>query len=442
MSNIKKFFLKIKQITITELVKYCCYFFGSLAFLSIPLFTIKIPLLTWIFFAIFMISMLAFIAIRKRLSFCFISLATILFFVTALISTLVSKNKVTFTLFLLGLTFIFLMAFLFDKTVSVRFFGICLFISVALFTIVFLIVYRNEIGKAIFFQESIPRLGALFGDENEIAMYFAFGATISFYFLMFSKRKIKLIIVSSLLFILFSFLGFLSGTKAFIISVVISVFVLIVLFFGKKKWFLSLTIIIGIVVFLLLILQIPIFNTIKERLEQFILSIFYNSSTDASTSDRLTMIEDAFILFFRRPLFGYGINAYYYYSAFGGGGWTHNELSEISSSYGIIGLITYFFPHVFCFLSYYKSNVKQNLPLYLCLLIFVFSWMFSMPLETIKFYPFCLALICAGMCKSSVTTYHLFYENKKFHFLTEKPIQIIDNQKSNKPQSDFDIIVI
>lgn len=418
MSKIRYFFKSIISLSFVEKTKYVCYFLGGFSFLSIPLFAINNRYITWALFALFAISMIVFLIAKKRISFTLVSFDAVCFFAIAILSTLLNGSRIVFTIFLLGILFVLIHSFLSDEIVSPSAFCLCLYFFTAVFGIIFLISNSSGIIAAISNGSSTIRLGGNYGDENEIAMFLSFGFTLSLYYLLLTKHKLFCKIFYTIFLCVFIVLGFLSGTKMFLLSSAVSLITCIFLAFGKKRWIFSIIVIFAFIIFTIIILQLPIFATIKNRISLMLASILSgNFSDDYSTSNRILMIQDAFSLFLRKPFFGFGIDSYYYYSSFGGGGWTHNELAEIASSYGIMGLFSLLFIYYYFFNKFFtKPKQDKRQLLYLLLVVFLFLWMLSMALETLKIYPFCLAICCSGVLKEKAPLYVISFSKKRLHF--------------------------
>ena len=291
-----------------------------------------------------------------------------------------------------------------------------LFASIVLFAFVFLFHYRKSI-----FSGNVYRLGQDFGDLNEIAIYFALGLIISFKNILKKDVKVLYRVVFAFLFLVFVICGFLTGSKGFLLSSFISSVIIIFIFFGIKKWYFSIIAVALMIIAVLLILQINIFSTIRKRMIEAIVSLFSkNAETlDFSTLERSEMIIDGIVLFLRSPVFGFGNYGFYLYSASEGYAWSHNQFTEILVQYGVVGGIGFFVPMLLVVKNYFLGKKNSLAEDGFVLMLFVFSWFFSIAFDTLKIYPFIMAFIYS----SSATTNNKSFCNRFLvsRLFTKKP---------------------
>lgn len=311
-------------------------------------------------------------------------LSLVFYIATIIISTFINQVGDTVLTPLL-LVFMFLVLFqgikLFTSTKRMLLSAV---IATTMFCVVFIIRYLPEIIQ----NKTISRLGEEFGDLNEVGIYFSVGIVLSLTFVLVYKEK-RFLLFSVALFFLSLFCGICTGSKAFIFCSFLLIIAGIIMFFGKKRWYLSLIALIILCVFVVLILTLPIFSSVGARFLEFVFSLFSNDlSLDASSSDRFKMIKDGFILFLRRPIFGYGNRGYYHFSSTGGGGWSHNNYTEVLVQYGLVGFLFFIFPFIASLARLIKNKIS-NVPSKITLLfaIFFLIYFLSVSFDTLKIYP-------------------------------------------------------
>lgn len=362
--------------------------------LSIPLCSFENNyIFTWIFTILLLISMFLSLILFYGFSFTILSFAFIFFCLTSAISTFFNwTGSFVFTpIFLMLITFCCYTYALSNKKfikpiIIVSYFGLVVFAFVFFFT------YFSDLVSLDF-----TRLGTIFGNQNDIAIILGLGLSMSFYFVLFNKN-IFVKIFSILLFLLFAFCGLSTGSKILFLIMIALPFLEIIMLFGKKRWYLSLILIVVSLAALIIVINIPAFNTIKTRLDAFISAIFANGSgpyVDYSTIDRMNMIIDGFNMFLRKPLFGFGIQGFHLFSSFGGA-WSHNTFSEILSCYGVFGFIPFFAGFFVSFTSFIKRRKSHNnFFFFFAQIIFFLICSIVVSLDSVKLFAYQIGFIYA-----------------------------------------------
>lgn len=269
------------------------------------------------------------------------------------------------------------------------------YIGVILFSFLYCFKYKSELMSLNF-----DRLGRLFGDENDIAIFMSFGLVMSFYAFLESKSFYGKCF-SLILFLIFGLCGISSGSKIFILIVLVCCCLIIFLHFGLKKWWASVLvfcIFIGMFVFLI---RMPFFETLRARLDSFISSLFKignnnGTSNNASTIDRLNMFFCGMQMFLRKPLFGYGILGF---SNFGNinNGWSHNNFSETLCNFGLVGTFFFHFGYITSLVCYFKTHQKKSKQLSIILMALFLCMMFSVALNSQKIYAYLVPICIASL---------------------------------------------
>lgn len=342
-------------------------------------------------------------------------------FLSMIISSLLNQNGAfTFTPYILTAIIIFFYLF-FSTFREIRYLTkYVIFLSLALFLAVFIFTYREKLLSRDFY-----RLGDLFGDQNEIAMFMALGTCLCLYFIFFENNKLFKII-SCLIIFFYIYCGFSTGSKLFLVTVLgCSVFIIFLL--CGKKWWLAIMILLGVVIFIIFLLSLPAFESYRERILNFF-NFFSPSSSDNfdySTYERLQMFFAGLQMFGNKPIFGFGTLGFSQLSSFGKG--CHNTIAQMLCNYGIIGSIFFFYPFFKSFILFYKSNNKKKNILSFILILFFVLTMFSLYLDIQKIYAFIIPVAFS----------ELFSDDYDNFFVINNPIHIKYKNTIKSNQDDL-----
>lgn len=300
----------------------------------------------------------------------------------------------TFTSFLLVFLSFIIFSYCKENKSIVTTLFLAIYISLICFAIFFFLSYWDSFSTLQF-----DRLGSLFGNENEVAIFFGFGFLISAYLILYAKNLWNKLL-SFIIMCLFILLGISSGSKIFVFVVAVIFVALTFLFFGKKKWWVSLIVLGVISVFFIIILSLPFAATITNRLISFVNTFFdilgdSQDSTDISSISRLYMFLDGLEMFFRKPLFGFGIEGF---SIFGGlkPVWSHNHFSESLANFGLVGSFFFNYGIPLSILGFIRKK-DQKLTLYFLCIIFFIVLMFSFAFFTQKLYAFIIGIVVSQL---------------------------------------------
>lgn len=375
----------------------CILLFG-VTFFSVPAvsFMDNLNIITWGLSGLFVLACLINIFFKNEsIRINYVALSFVLFAFFAIVSTALNGFKTfSFTPLLLALFSLIVYLTCLNNKKLITPFLIAAYVAVALFSIYFLIYYRNEI-----ITLSFERIGWHFGDLNDIALFMSLGLILSFYFFL-NDKKIWRKIVHIFAFAVFTICGITSGSKIFLLSIFIAVISNLFLFFGKKKWYLSCIISITFIGIAILVLSLKPFETIRNRFLSFISTFFGNnisgvSNNDQSSIQRFEMFLDGFSMFLRKPLFGFGIRGFWIFSSFTGA-WSHNHFSEILCSYGLVGFVLFHVGFFDSFCGYRLSKTQNKNALMAMIVLFILS-MFSVALESQKIYSYLIGIVFAGL---------------------------------------------
>lgn len=266
------------------------------------------------------------------------------------------------TLFKLWLMLIFVFNVLY-QTKKLDLFPIALLVSSLVMCVYLLLVYGPS--EYITMLSEGDRLGGEVANENSIGLMASNACLICFYYgMLLNKRRFYLLLPLPLLTVAAS------GSRKALVMVIFS-FIMMYLLKprekGDKRAFIRgiLGAIIAVSVFFL-VLQLPMFDLVKERMESFF-NIFGDSSqVDNSTMLRLKMIEAGWEVFLQNPFTGVGIgNSYFFVFEYTGQYYyTHNNYIELLSSVGLFGTLFYYASYIYLLVKLLK-RVKKREPLVL-----------------------------------------------------------------------------
>ena len=312
-----------------------------------------------------------------------------IFSLFAIIGTIFGSNeyRAWFSLVLLaGSFFVFLYSF---RAISNKYLVVSIVsIGIFLFSLFFIIYYRNEILNFKAYGSEGFRLGTYFDNQNGVAAYAAVGVATSLFSLLFISKRIRWFFVAPILSTIL--VGIVTGSKSFILA--IAIFVIILLFFKFKKHKLIYIIIVASLIGLsIILLNLPFMATIKQRLVDSIETLLgISTKADTSTISRSIWIDYGFYLGTRNMIIGCGVNGFSIYS--GVGTYSHSNFAEVICDFGLVGFVLFYIPLVLIFIKTI-TNKKVDKPLIISFLVYYFIIGFSNVFYYKKFYFMILAFV-------------------------------------------------
>ena len=142
--------------------------------------------------------------------------------------------------------------------------------------------------------------------------------------------------------------------------------------FTKKIFKLLLSIVAAIIV-LNIILSLPMFSGMLERMGGIIASITGGGGVDSSTRIRQRMVEVGFEQFLKTPFLGMGIGNPHLLAArhLGKDTYLHNNFIELLAGGGIIGCGIYYSMYIYLFANLWKYRKYKNREYIVCAIIMV-----------------------------------------------------------------------
>lgn len=386
-----------------------------LAILSIPLCSFRIGLnkITWVLTILFLLFMMLSIILFSKVQINKLSFSILLFIIWITICAMINinlHNGIGFTPILLLLSTFIIYLFVSQNKQYRKLFMILILLAISIFMICYTYSYFDDLISLNF-----KRLGENFGDINDIAICFGIGFSLYFFLIFNSNFNVLKFIFEIMFLLMFGLCGLSTGSKIFILVIVVTSLFSIIKFMVRLhiKWYVCILIILSLIVVFVLILNLPAFGTIKNRVLEFL----NPKEKDESTYLRFQMFIDGFYMFLRRPLFGFGISGYFTSSSIGGC-WSHNNFSELLCSYGLIGFILFYIPYILVFKNKKQIFTSNQNNLFLVLSIAFICCMFSVALESQKIFAYSIPVFYSLYDQNNVVVFDI----KRFKELKEKEI--------------------
>lgn len=231
--------------------------------------------------------------------------------------------------------------------------------ALSLFCIYFIIHYRNEIFMYTSLDKDSSRLGKFFDNVNQIGSYMSVGVALSAFYLLFLRGKRNMFMIVPLA--LFIVVGFLTGSRTFLLSVVLIFSTLLFLLFKKNK-FLFFIIFAALILIFIIFINLPFMSFLKNQFLLFFKTFTGNTtnSSDISAIQRVVWQEYGFNLGSFNLIFGYGQDGFSIYS--NTGSYSHANFSELMCNFGVIGFVLFYSIFILNFCCALKSkSIYRNL---------------------------------------------------------------------------------
>ncbi len=246
--------------------------------------------------------------------------------------------------------FFFTYALFTNETIDVRKYFDALYIAGIGMTLFAL--YRYGLTGIIKGMNEGKRIGRMITNENVFGMVFSKAAIVAFFYYLRSK-KAQIRLIHIFLIIIFTFFAFSSGSKKAFLMILAGIFGINILENGIKKSWKTIMVSVLIILCIFLILQLPVFSTMNERIMGF-----FTGEKDKSELQRTKMIDLSLQLFYEKPILGHGFNNFG--TITGLGAYSHNNMTEVLVSTGLIGFILFYFPYVNILKWGWKNGVMKK----------------------------------------------------------------------------------
>lgn len=367
-------FMLRKNMLFKKILIIFQYIFISLYTFSLPSFSGRntFNLISYFFMGCLVILAIISTIIYSKFRFHWYLLIIPAFSIWAFVGTAIYSHSFRgwFSLILMSITlFTFYFSFIFINNIKCVLKTIVF--SLLLFCVYFFVIYYKDILNYKNFVGDSFRLGDYFDNVNHIGSYLIIGFAISIYLTFFFVKKRELLY--SLASLCFAFVGFTTGSRTFIISIIASLLVILFMKFKKRKIILLISIVSSILVFAALI-NMPFLSVLKKRMFGFFGTFVTGEASETSSIQRYLWQIYGVHLGSKQLITGYGYNGFAIYS--GVGTYAHANYSELLSNYGLIGLLLFYGAIAYMFVLAVKSNSGQfNIIIIFASLFFVNSFL-------------------------------------------------------------------
>lgn len=317
--------------------------------------------------------------------FVLISILNLIFILSSIINWKFNSQNVT--ILLLSITAFILYQYLIADNGNIKQFELAFLLG----GIGFLFYYFFVYAKPLLTLDFSKRLGNYFGNENGVAFHISFVTIFFIYLAVFNKKKVCYVPV----FIGLWFVVTTGSISGILLLLIILLFVIYLNIPKDKKWVFFLSLVFLIIV-AFLVLQIPSFIYYKRRIYGIINTFLgiETGSIDGSSSERAELSKQAFLMFLRRPLFGFGPSQIREYTS--AGMYAHNNFAELLGDYGLFGLLFFelllFVPAI----KIRKQGAEDRFLVFLVLIFVILSQLFLHP-YTSKITYFIIAFAFASV---------------------------------------------
>lgn len=227
----------------------------------------------------------------------------------------------------------------------------CIFIA-GIFMCTFIII-DNGLPNLISNMLNSNRIGGELANSNTLGMNAAITFIVGFYSAIYKKNKIYYYILPLPFFIALS-----TGSRKAIMMLIIGTLLLVLLNNGLRKIYKFIVIAFIILAAISIIIQLPIFTTIRERFMEMINMVTGNGKVDKSTYVRMEMIKFGIDKFKENPIIGYGINNF---RVLGFNTYSHNNYIELMVGVGLIGTILFYCQHIYIYIKLICQKKNEDL---------------------------------------------------------------------------------
>lgn len=356
--------LKIKKI-----IYYLVVITMFLYTVSIPSFSgrAKIYVISYGLMVLFAASTFFYVFVYDKFSFQKRHLIPVLFALEAFVGTAIYSHDFRRWLsILLMVITLFVYYFAFSAINNSRFSLKIIVLSFAVFALYFVIVYRSQ----IFHLQISDRIGDYFDNPNAVGSYFSLAFSASTYVaVMFEKKRELLYLIPSAI---FGLCGIFTGSRTFIALVIVSISVILFIRFKTKKWLFLIVYACLVGVFLIAI-NLPVFATLKTRVDQMLYTLFGfgNSKVDHSSIQRVLWQRYGYYLGSHNLIFGYGCEGFSIFS--GIGTYSHSNFSEVLCNFGIVGFALFYSCYLIPFIYCFNGKDRDKYAVFVFVIYFLFK---------------------------------------------------------------------
>lgn len=215
------------------------------------------------------------------------------------------------------------------------------------------------------------RIGSDFGDLNIVGYIFLYIFCCYMYLGLIKRRWWYLLpAVASIVLI------FVTGSRSALIIGAIVLATTIFLFFGRKKIYYSLLILSTLIGLIVIILSLPIFESLRDRLLNSV-EVLFSMGIINSNEPRMFLFLEGIEFSLKRPIFGYGGTLLFQEYSFSGH-FAHNNIMELWFNYGFFEMLLFqaiiFIP---LFKIFKKRDYEKKMMLLFLISIFLIQFFYS-----------------------------------------------------------------
>ena len=368
-----------------------CFFIPS--FSALPIFNY----ITIVIVILLCLLILAWRLVFHKIVLNYFFFGIVIFNIAIFVSNLFNKdaNHIITYVTLSGMSFCLFQFFLEKKYRNiVRF---LVFLSFATFAIYFAFYYRS-----LLFDFSVERIGDKFDNLNTVGYYFLFSFVTSLAFINRNNKLSLLLLVPAGVFLFFLYR---TGSRSALILAFLSIIIYVFYFFKGLKIIIPIVVVLcifGLGIVIAVIAEKAFDISIFSRLGEFF-DALNGEGTDYSSANRIELAIQSFLLFLRKPIFGWGNNVFSIYSS--ERLFAHNNITELLCDYGLFGFLPFECILIFSYYSIKKSKAKNQLVDYsILLLICVFGIQFFYVNSQLKFDWIAIAFFAseATLCSKEI----------------------------------------
>lgn len=146
---------------------------------------------------------------------------------------------------------------------------------------------------------------------------------------------------------------------------------------------------VAVVVYVLVMNVEVLYNALGSRIESLLQYLSGEDDADGSARTRMEMLAFAYRMFEDKPLAGYGLNTFRYFSGYGA--YAHNNYMELLANIGLAGFSIYYLPILIYFtmaIKLWKNKVRESVVPLCILLVFIFNDFFTVSYFTMVSHLF------------------------------------------------------
>ncbi len=208
------------------------------------------------------------------------------------------------------------------------------------------------------------RLESSFANINTVGIMAAISVVVTLYEVFFRRRNWLALILSLTCLVTIAA----SGTRKALVVIMLGI-ALLIYFRYKSRDFIKTTLkILGmgalVIAVMAVVLSLPMFSGIMERMESFVALITGSGEADSSSLERSRFIEIGLEQFWKTPIFGIGIgnSGALLVKNFERNTYLHNNYVELLACGGIVGLLLFYSMYGYC-LWFFCRNRSSGDPL-------------------------------------------------------------------------------